>query len=191
MVRPTLPGVLRLPTSYTETVWTSHMGCACTRVYEGRTLLKTVLSAWLTRNSRDFEDLAPRRPLSGHRSRRAWPRPVSADPIRKTINRPFTADILGLLDVRAALSIIGTSMGGLLAMMMGVGHRARVAAMVLNDMGPKSTREDWSASRLCRPPAAAEDWDDAIAQTHSMFGAAWPNLSADRWATLTRRAIRD
>jgi len=35
---------------------------------------------------------------------------------------------------------------------------------------------------------APKDWDDAVAQTKVMFADAWPGLSADRWATLTRRA---
>jgi pimeloyl-ACP methyl ester carboxylesterase len=77
-------------------------------------------------------------------------------------------------------------------MMMGVAQRARVAAMVLNDMGPEVDpvgleRIKGYAGRL--PPP--KNWDDAIAQTHGMFGNAWPNLSAARWATLTRRAYRE
>ena len=51
-----------MPTSYTENFWTSHDGLRLyTRVYPGPDpLARTVLCLHgLTRNSRDFEDLAP------------------------------------------------------------------------------------------------------------------------------------
>ena len=189
-----------MPTSYTETVWTSHDGLSLyARVYEGPgPAVKTVLCLHgLTRNSRDFEDLAPH--LQGRfrvivpdvrgRGRSARdPNPQNYQPAI------YLQDMLGLMDTLGAAraSIIGTSMGGLLAMMMGVCHRERVAAMVLNDMGPEVDPKGLErikayAGRL--PPP--KNWDDAIAQTHSMFGNAWPNLSAERWATLTRRAYRE
>jgi pimeloyl-ACP methyl ester carboxylesterase len=189
-----------LPTSYTETLWTSHDGLRLyARVYEGPgPSANTVLCLHgLTRNSRDFDDLAPHLqsryrvivPDVRGRGRSA------RDPNPQNYQPPiYLQDILGLMDSLGAAraSIIGTSMGGLLAMMMGLGHRARVAAMVLNDMGPEVDpvgleRIKGYAGRL--PPP--KNWGDAIAQTRSMFGNAWPNLSADRWATLTRRAYRE
>jgi pimeloyl-ACP methyl ester carboxylesterase len=188
-----------LPTSYTETIWTSHDGLRLyARVYAGpEPSAKTVLCLHgLTRNSSDFEDLAPHLqnryrvivPDVRGRGRSARdPNPQNYQPAI------YLQDIFGLMDTVGAVraSVIGTSMGGLLAMMMGAAQRARVAAMVLNDMGPEVDpkgleRIKGYAGRL--PPP--KNWDDAIAQTHSMFGNAWPNLSADRWATLTRRAYR-
>ena len=189
-----------MATSYTETVWSSHDGLRLyTRVYEGpQPVAPTVLCLHgLTRNSRDFEDLAPhlqRRfrvivPDVRGRGRSARdPNPQNYQPAI------YLQDILGLMNAvgAARVGIIGTSMGGLLAMMMGVGHREKVAAMVLNDVGPEVDpkgleRIKGYAGRL--PPP--KNWDDAIAQTQNMFGNAWPNLSADRWATLTRRAYRE
>jgi pimeloyl-ACP methyl ester carboxylesterase len=90
------------------------------------------------------------------------------------------------------VTVIGTSMGGLLGMMMGVLHRARVAGLVLNDMGPEVDpvgleRIKGYAGKL--PPP--KNWAEAIAQTQFAFGAAWPNLSAERWAVLTRRGYRE
>jgi pimeloyl-ACP methyl ester carboxylesterase len=189
-----------LPTSYTETVWTSHDALRLyARVYEGpRPSANTVLCLHgLTRNSRDFEDLAPhlqsryRVIVPDVRGRGRSARDPDPQNYQPAI---YLQDILGWMDSLGAAraSIIGTSMGGLLAMMMGLGHRARVAAMVLNDMGPEVDpvgleRIKGYAGRLPAP----KNWDDAIAQTRSMFGNAWPNLSADRWATLTRRAYRE
>ncbi|HEV7356979.1 MAG TPA: alpha/beta hydrolase [Steroidobacteraceae bacterium] len=189
-----------MPTSYTETVWTSHDALRLyARVYEGpRPSANTVLCLHgLTRNSRDFEDLAPhlqsryRVIVPDVRGRGRSARDPDPQNYQPAI---YLQDILGWMDSLGAAraSIIGTSMGGLLAMMMGLGHRARVAAMVLNDMGPEVDpvgleRIKGYAGRLPAP----KNWDDAIAQTRSMFGNAWPNLSADRWATLTRRAYRE
>jgi pimeloyl-ACP methyl ester carboxylesterase len=92
----------------------------------------------------------------------------------------------------AQVTVIGTSLGGLLAMMLGVGYRARIAGIVLNDIGPEADpvgieRIKGYAGRL--PPP--KDWSDAIAQTKTMFGDAWPNLTAERWATIVRRGFRE
>ena len=151
----------------------------------------------LTRNSRDFEDLAPhlqRRarvivPDVRGRGLSAWdPNPQNYQPAI------YLQDILTLLDTVAAqrVVVIGTSMGGLLAMMMGAGHRDRVSAVVLNDVGPEVDptgleRIKGYAGRLPAP----KNWDDAVAQTRTMFGDAWPNLSPERWAALTRRGYRE
>jgi len=188
-----------LPATYTESYWTSHDGLRLySRVYEGPAGAASVLCLHgLTRNSRDFEDLAP------HLQRRARvivpdvrgrgrsardPNPQNYQPAI------YLQDIIGLLDAVGArrVTVIGTSMGGMLAMMMAAGYRDRVAAIVLNDMGPEVDpvgleRIKGYAGRL--PPPRS--WDDAIAQTKSMFGAAWPNLSAERWASLARRGYRE
>jgi pimeloyl-ACP methyl ester carboxylesterase len=106
----------------------------------------------------------------------------------------YLQDILALLDAVDAqrVAIIGTSMGGLLAMMMAVGSRNRVSGLVLNDMGPEVDPKGLEriksyAGRLPKP----KDWDDAIAQTRMIFGSAWPNLSTERWSVLTRRGYRE
>jgi pimeloyl-ACP methyl ester carboxylesterase len=189
-----------LSSSYTDLFWASHDGLRLyARVYAAPSAAaSTVLCLHgLTRNSSDFEDLAPH--LQGRyrvvvpdvrgRGRSARdPNPQNYQPAI------YIQDIVGLLDAVGAdrVTVIGTSMGGLLGMMMGVGHRARLAGLVLNDMGPEVDpvgldRIKGYAGKL--PPP--RDWDEAIAQTRFAFGNAWPNLSAERWATLTRRGYRE
>jgi pimeloyl-ACP methyl ester carboxylesterase len=193
---------LQLPTSssYKELFWTSHDGLRLyARVYEGPSAAaSTVLCLHgLTRNSRDFEDLAPhiqaryRVIVPDVRGRGLSARDPNPQNYQPAI---YIQDIVGLLDAAAAqrATVIGTSMGGLLGMMMGVGHRGRIAGLVLNDMGPEVDpvgldRIKGYAGRL--PPP--KNWNDAIAQTRSMFGSAWPNLSAERWSVLTRRGYRE
>src|SRR6202012_705578 len=106
----------------------------------------------------------------------------------------YIQDVIALLDTVGVdrVTVIGTSMGGLIGMMMGVGHRDRLAGLLLNDMGPEVDpagleRIKGYAGKL--PPP--KNWDDAIAQTRFAFGAAWPNLSAERWAALARRGYRE
>ena len=190
-----------MPTSsYRELFWTSHDGLRLyARVYEGPSAAaSTVLCLHgLTRNSRDFEDLAPhlqaryRVVVPDVRGRGLSARDPNPQNYQPAI---YIQDIVGLLDTVGAeqATVIGTSMGGLLGMMMGVGHRGRIAGLVLNDMGPEVDpvgldRIKGYAGRL--PPP--KNWDDAVAQTRSMFGSAWPNLSAERWSALTRRGYRE
>ena len=189
-----------MSTSYTESFWSSHDGLRLyARTYAGpRTSGATVLCLHgLTRNSRDFEDLAPHLqqrarvivPDVRGRGRSARdPNPQNYQPA------VYLQDIITLLDAVGAqkVTVIGTSMGGMLAMMMAAGHRDRVAAIVLNDMGPEIDpvgleRIKGYAGRL--PPP--KNWDDAVAQTKTMFGNAWPNLSAERWSALARRGYRE
>jgi pimeloyl-ACP methyl ester carboxylesterase len=189
-----------LSTSYTENFWVSHDGLKLyTRVYPGPdSHARTVLCLHgLTRNSRDFEDLAPH--LQKHfrvivpdvRGRGLSARDPNPQNYQPAI---YLQDILTLIDTVAAqrVAVIGTSMGGLLAMMMAVRSGDRVSGVVLNDIGPEADpngleRIKGYAGRLPSP----KNWDEAIAQTQTMFGAAWPNLSTQRWSALTRRGYRE
>jgi pimeloyl-ACP methyl ester carboxylesterase len=183
---------------YEEFNWQSHDGLRLySRVYPGpKACAPTVLCLHgLTRNSRDFEDLAP------HLERRyrviapdLRGRGFSArDPqIQNYQPAVYVQDIVALLDrvdaPRAA--VIGTSLGGMLAMMLGFGQPGRIAGMVLNDVGPEIDpvgveRIKQYAGRL--PPAGS--WSVAVAQTRHMFGDAWPDLSEDRWQALARRGF--
>jgi pimeloyl-ACP methyl ester carboxylesterase len=150
----------------------------------------------LTRNSRDFEDLAPH---LQRRYRVVVPdmrgRGFSARDSNPQNYQPgvYVQDILALLDAVGAprVSVIGTSMGGLLSMMLGMGYRERVAGIVLNDMGPEVDpvgleRIKGYAGRMPEP----KNWEEAAAQTRSAFGDAWPDLSAERWPVLARRGYR-
>ena len=93
----------------------------------------------------------------------------------------YVQDILALLDMVDAprVAVIGTSLGGMLAMMLGFSQPARIAGMVLNDVGPEIDpvgveRIKQYAGRL--PPART--WSVAMAQTRAMYGDAWPGLAA-------------
>jgi pimeloyl-ACP methyl ester carboxylesterase len=185
---------------YAEIDWQSHDGLRLYgRVYQGPTgIAPTVLCLHgLTRNSRDFEDLAP------HLQRRyrvivpdLRGRGFSARDSNPQNYQPgiYVQDILALLGKvdAARVAVIGTSLGGMLAMMLGFSHPARTAGIVLNDVGPEIDpvgieRIKQYAGRL--PPART--WKVAVAQTVAVFGDAWPGLAWDRWEALARRGYRE
>jgi pimeloyl-ACP methyl ester carboxylesterase len=189
-----------LSTPYQEVFWSSHDGLRLyARVYESQSQGSPAVLCLhgLTRNSRDFEDLAAH---LQSRYRVIVPdvrgRGLSARDPNPQNYQPgvYVQDILSLLEAvgEKRVNIIGTSMGGLLAMMMGVGYRDRVGGMVLNDMGPevdpKGLERIKSYAGRLPPP---KNWNDAIAQTRSMFGEAWPDLPEERWSTLARRGFRE
>jgi len=104
-----------------------------------------------------------------------------------------------LKDVRTLLgglgaprvSVIGTSMGGLMGMVLAVMQPRLVARLVLNDVGPEV--DPRGLARILGyvgkvPPVRS--WPEAIAQTRSLYGAAWPDLSDARWEKIARLTYR-
>ncbi|MGF1462342.1 MAG: alpha/beta fold hydrolase [Maricaulaceae bacterium] len=97
----------------------------------------------LTRNARDFEDLAPRIAQLGRRvivpeargrGLSDWdPDPARYQPLT------YTQDVLGLLDALSLAKVawIGTSMGGLMGMVAAKLAAPRLVSMTLNDIGPE------------------------------------------------------
>jgi pimeloyl-ACP methyl ester carboxylesterase len=189
-----------LSEQYAEIDWQSHDGLRlCARIYAGpnRSAPTVLCLHGLTRNSRDFEDLAPHLQrhyrvivpdLRGRGFSARDPNPQNYQPV------VYVQDILALLGAVGAprVAVVGTSLGGMLAMMLGFSHPARIAGIVLNDVGPEidpvgMERIKQYAGRL--PPART--WKVAVAQTVAVYGDAWPGLAPDRWAALARRGYRE
>jgi pimeloyl-ACP methyl ester carboxylesterase len=185
---------------YAEIDWQSHDGLRLyARVYEAPVRgAPTVLCLHgLTRNSRDFEDLAPhlqrryRVIVPDLRGRGLSARDPNLQNYQPAI---YVQDILALLAAVDAprAAVIGTSLGGMLAMMLSYGHPGRIAGILLNDVGPEIDpvgieRIKQYAGRL--PPA--DTWKVAIAQTVAVYGDAWPGLAPERWQVLARRGYRE
>lgn len=151
----------------------------------------------LTRNSRDFIDLANH--LQGRyrvlapdlrgRGRSAF------DPHWENYQpTTYCADFAALLnaqDVRSAV-IIGTSLGALLAMLLGVWHPDVIRGIVLNDAGPEV--DPVGAARIAayvgkQPPV--RNWADAVAQVRATYGSALPGLSDAEWERYTRQSYSE
>ena len=150
----------------------------------------------LMRNSRDFEDLAPH---LATRYRVIVPdvrgRGLSArDPNFSNYQIPvYINDLLRLaagLGVPRA-SIIGTSMGGLMAMVLAARQPQLVARIVLNDVGPEVDGQGLERIRgYAGKSPPVESWGQAIAQVRGIYGGAWPGLSDERWERIARRSYR-
>jgi len=167
------------------------------RDYAGSADRPTVLCLpGLTRNSADFEDLAahlaPRfRVLAPDlRGRGRSARDADWHNYQPAM---YLADVLALLDGESIprAVIIGTSLGGILGLMLTLTARQRIAGLVLNDVGPEI--DPRGAARIrdyVGRSAPVSSWQEATAQLRSIYGPGWPDLSADRWEALARRTYR-
>jgi pimeloyl-ACP methyl ester carboxylesterase len=151
----------------------------------------------LTRNSRDFTALAVHLSrqhevlavdLRG-RGKSAW----DPDPAHYQLPT-YVRDAWTLLDSRGVerFVVIGTSLGGLIAMTMAAMEPRRVAGAVLNDIGPEidPTGLRRIANYVGQLPAVT-NWNEAIAQTKSVYGLALPGLTDDQWSDYARCGYRE
>jgi pimeloyl-ACP methyl ester carboxylesterase len=150
----------------------------------------------LTRNNRDFADLA--RHLSQRhevlaadlrgRGQSAW----DPDPARYQLTT-YVEDAWTLLDSRGIgrVLIVGTSLGALMGMVMAT-RPERIAGVVLNDAGPELDlvgllRIAGYAGKL--PPVTS--WAEAAAQARTIHQAALPDLTEAQWLDYARRNYRE
>jgi pimeloyl-ACP methyl ester carboxylesterase len=140
----------------------------------------------LTRNARDFDFVAPH--LAGVRLIRLdyrgrglsdW----SSDPLSYTVPRE-AQDVLELLDHLGLerVAILGTSRGGLIAMVLAAMAKHRLLGVALNDIGPELDTGglDVIMGYLGRHPAAA-DFDDLARQRAMAMAAKFPGVPLARW----------
>jgi pimeloyl-ACP methyl ester carboxylesterase len=178
----------------------SHDGLKLfSRVYRGPAADAPVVVCLhgLLRNGADFEDLAP---VLSERHRVIVPdvrgRGRSArDPDFNNYQIPvYLRDLQALLaglGVQCA-SVVGTSMGGLMAMVLAVTTPGLLRRIVLNDVGPEVDPAGLERIRgYAGRNAPVADWAQAVAQQRAIYGAAWPHLSETRWQQLTRRSYRE
>ena len=151
----------------------------------------------LTRNSRDFEQLANyladrRRVLTIDFRGRGF---SDHDPNWRNYHPGTYVDdawtLLDQLDIRSVI-VVGTSLGGLCAMVMAAQHPERLAGVVMNDIGPEINpaglaRVQEYTGRL--PPVSS--WAEATAQVREIYGKWLPGLGDDDFGALARRGYRE
>jgi pimeloyl-ACP methyl ester carboxylesterase len=147
----------------------------------------------LTRNGADFGALAER--LS------ARYRVITADQRGRGLSQwdanpanyqpaTYVNDMFRLLDQLEIprVVLIGTSMGGIMSMIMAATQPARVQAMVLNDIGPEVPNSGLRRLRdSLGTPARIDTWQDAAAQAQRVNGLAFPDYDAGDWLAFARR----
>jgi pimeloyl-ACP methyl ester carboxylesterase len=147
----------------------------------------------LTRNSADFEPLVPclatkhRLVVPDQRGRgrsQHDPNPSNYQPAIYCNDMFRLLDTLGIERVVA----IGTSMGGLMAMMMAAVQPVRIAGIVLNDVGPAVEREGLERIKgYVGRSGPVQTWDQAAAQARTLNGVAFPDFDDADWLAFARR----
>lgn len=188
--------------TYVEREWRSGDGLRLyVRDYPGAgggCRLPVVCLHGLTRNSRDFEEIAARIAASGRRVlvpdvRGRGHSDRDANP-QNYQQKVYARDILRLLDALgiARAVFLGTSMGGLITMIVAAIRSRAVAAAILNDVGPEVGQE--GVDRILSyagKPATIESWDDATDYVRRTNGVAFPANSDLDWAAFAKRTFRD
>lgn len=152
--------------------------------------------AGLTRNSRDFDALA--RHLAAERRVLALDyrgRGLSAFDPDPDNYRPETLirDICDLLTLANChrVAVIGTSLGGVLAMGLGAVRPAVLAGVVLNDVGPEIDAQGLDRIRgYVGQEAVPESVEDGARQLAQMLGHAYPDFTESDWLTEARSRYR-
>lgn len=153
--------------------------------------------AGLTRNAKDFHDLALRHagtrrvlaPDYRGRGRSAYDRDW-----RHYAPEVYLRDIQHLLAAADAhrVIVVGTSLGGILAMGMAVALPTALAAVVLNDVGPEIDPAGVAHIRsYLGKQAPLDDWAAAAARVRDMYGPAYPDFGDDDWRGYARRLFRE
>ena len=152
----------------------------------------------LTRNSADFEDVAPWIAAQGRRViavdvRGRGNSEYDSQPDRYT-PMVYANDVVKLshdLGIERAV-FIGTSMGGLITMTLALRKSALIEAAVLNDVGP--TLSERGLSRIRGYTGKGEQftsWQQAADYISGINAVAFPGNTAQEWERWARRAFRE
>ena len=187
---------------WTDRFWNSVDGLKLHyRDYDGpRDRPPIICLPGLTRNARDFEPVADRfagewrviavdfrgRGLSDHD-----PKPEQYLPV------VYATDILKMLDQLgiADAVFIGTSLGGIVTMVLAGSDSERIAGVVLNDVGPELDQAgiDWIGTYV-GTDTRYQSWDelrDALAARSSATFPHWDQAAWDRFARRVGREAAD
>lgn len=147
----------------------------------------------LTRNSLDFRTLAEGladqyRVLAIDQRGRGK---SSYDPNNERYNlATYVADSFAMLDSLSIESIvlIGTSMGGLMAMMMAAMQPDRIDGIILNDIGPVVETDGIARIQgYVGSSRSARDWHEAAELSRANNEIAFPDWEDDQWLTFARK----
>lgn len=183
--------------SYTDEYWTSPDGLKLYyRDYAGPSDKPPVLCLHgLTRNSRDFAPLAET--LAGD-----WR--VIVPEMRGRGNSEYAKDTSTytpptyIKDVEALLTelgiekfvAIGTSMGGLMTMLMAAKDASRIVAAVLNDIGPEIDPAGLAhIAGYVGQGRSFDTWMHAANSLRETHGASFPDYSIDTWLEMAKRTM--
>ncbi len=187
--------------TFAERRWSSSDGLSLyARDYaagSGPARLPVIAIHGLTRNSADFDTIAPLIAQSGRRvlavdirgrgqSDRA-PDPMTYQP------QVYAQDVLALLrDLGIERAVfLGTSMGGLITMALAAIKSKVIAAAIINDVGPEVSPVGLARiAAFVGQPVEIHNWADAAAYVRGLNETALPHYSDADWDAFARRTFR-
>jgi pimeloyl-ACP methyl ester carboxylesterase len=151
----------------------------------------------LTRNSADFEDIALE--LNGRC------RVISVDQRGRGLSQwderierynpvTYVQDMWQLLDQLHIdkVLLLGTSMGGLMSMMMAAQAPERILGVILNDIGPQLDSKGLDRIKsYVGKGQPVETWVDAVAETQRLNGSCFPDYGDAQWLQMAYRLYRE
>ena len=187
--------------SYDEKRWTSADGLKLFyRDYPGAegadARLPIICLHGLTRNSRDFADLAEHLAAQGRRvivpemRGRGF---SDYSPDSSTYNPlQYVADVEKLLSELGFERFIsvGTSMGGLMTMLLAAAKPGRIEGVVMNDIGPQVNPEGLERiGGYVGQGRSYPTWMHAARSLQSVHGEAFPDWDLDQWLEMAKRTL--
>lgn len=187
--------------TFADRRWTSADGLSLyARDYpaaSGPARLPVIAIHGLTRNSADFDTIAPLIAQSGRRvlaidvrgrgkSDRA-PDPMTYQPLN------YAQDVLALMrDAGIERAVfLGTSMGGLITMALAAVRSKVIAAAIINDVGPEVAKEGLTRiAAYAGQPVQIAGWAEAAAHVRRLNEVALPHYSDADWDAFARRTFR-
>ena len=190
------------PPDFAERRWTSRDGLNLfARDYAasgGEARLPVICLHGLTRNSKDFEDIAPiiagwgrRVIVPDVRGRGRSDRDPDPANYRPPIYARDVVEMMASLDVPRA-AFIGTSMGGIIMMTLAALRPKAIVAAILNDVGPAIAPE--GVARILGYVGKRVDirsWDVAADYVRRINEIALPQFDSDDWLRFARRTFRE
>jgi pimeloyl-ACP methyl ester carboxylesterase len=151
----------------------------------------------LTRNSSDFEDLC-------HHLSEQY-RVIAVDQRGRGLSQwdeqlerynplTYVNDMWQLLDQLSIdqVLLIGTSMGGLMSMMMAAQAPQRILGVVLNDIGPEIDPVGLARIKsYVGKSFPVSDWTDAVIETRRINGVCFPEYGDVQWLQMAYRLYRE
>ena len=170
-----------------------------TRDYPGPTAAAPVVMCLhgLTRNSRDFHDLALT--LSGTfrvlvpEQRGRGRSDYDSDPSRYAIMQ-YVADTHGLLNKLnvETVAVVGTSMGGLMTFALNALYPGLITRAVINDIGPEIAEAGLERIKSYVGVAGPfADWDEATRYLKDVSADIFPRWAENQWADFARQCYRE
>ncbi len=150
----------------------------------------------LTRNARDFENLAPHIAGQGWRvlvpsMRGRGDSDYAEDPDSYQVGT-YLLDLLALLEAESIDSFvsIGTSMGGLITLVLAGSYPDRIHGAVLNDVGPVLEKAGLDAIKsYVGQGRSFPTWMHAARALEEVHGDAFPDYGTEEWIAMAKRTL--